>query len=244
MGRRSGTASKALVRRRIRPGGGEGWRNQPKAAFPVGHAARGFWPDAEGTADMPAGRCSGDLFLRIGKSLRTTRRMPGASGPSANVWGRDGRSGVTPERAPIPALRGLAFGRRDHFGQAMGWLARKRYSRGGPGPRGMVWLVLRSIQGWRLPALRRGRASQVFRSGYDRHPQPVNPRPMPERQESPCFAYNRSPMELRIGSGKIQMVDADLESQPGRSIEDTRPRFRPNGALSCPHICPWRRVPR
>ena len=115
---------------------------------------RGFWPDAEGAADMPAGTCFGDLFLRIGKSLRTTRRMPGASCPSAKVWCQYGNSGVTPKRAAIPALRGHAFGRRDHFGQAMGWLARKRYSRVGPGPRGMVWLVLRSIQGWRLPALR------------------------------------------------------------------------------------------
>ena len=153
MGRRSGTASKALVRRRIRPGGGEGWRNRPPAAWPKGNAAGGFGPDAEGMVDMPAGRCFGDLFLRAGKGLRTTRRMPGASCPSSNVWRWYGRSGFTPKRAPIPALRGHAFGRRDHFGQAMGWLARKRYSRGGPGPRGMVWLVLRSIQGWRLPAL-------------------------------------------------------------------------------------------
>ena len=36
-----GTASKALVRRRIRPGGGEVWRNQPKAAWPNGNAAAG-----------------------------------------------------------------------------------------------------------------------------------------------------------------------------------------------------------
>ena len=36
---------------------------------------RGFWPDAEGMVGMPAGRCFGDLFLRVGKGLRTTRRM-------------------------------------------------------------------------------------------------------------------------------------------------------------------------
>ena len=103
MGRRSGTASKALVRRRIRPGGGEGWRNRPPAAWPKGNAAGGFGPDAEGMVDMPAGRCFGDLFLRAGKGLRTTRRMPGASCPSSNVWRWYGRSGFTPKRAPIPA---------------------------------------------------------------------------------------------------------------------------------------------
>ena len=120
---------------------------------------------------VPAGRCFGDLFLRSGKGLRTTRRMPGASCPSSNIWRWYGRSGVTPKRAPIPALRGRAFERPARFGRGMGWLARKRYSRVGPGPRGMVWLALRSIQGWRLPALRRGRAPQVFRPGYGRHPQ-------------------------------------------------------------------------
>ena len=180
---------------------------------------RGFWPDAEGAADMPAGRCFGDLFLRIGKGLRTTRRMPGASCPSSNIWRWYGRSGVTPKRAPIPALRGRAFERPARFGRGMGWLARKRYSRVGPGPRAMVWLALRSIQGWRLPALRRGRAPQVFRPGYGRHPQPVNPRPMPERQESSCFASNRSTTELMIGSGTIHMVDTAVESQSGRATE-------------------------
>ena len=72
----------------------------------------------------------------------------------ANVWGRDGRPGLTPERAPIPVLNGRASGRRDHYGQAMGWLARERSSRVGPGPRAMVGLSMRRIQGWRLPALR------------------------------------------------------------------------------------------
>ena len=40
------------------------------------------------------------------------------------------------------------------------------------------------------------------------------------------------------------MVDTAVESQSGRFIDDTGPRFRPNGSLSCPYICPWRRVSR
>ena len=94
------------------------------------------------------------LVPGIAKGLRTTRWMPGASCPSANVWGRDGRSVVTPKRAPILAFMGRACGRRDFYEQAMGWLAQERNSRVGPGPWGMVWPVLRTIHGWRLPALR------------------------------------------------------------------------------------------
>ena len=103
---------------------------------------------------MPAGRCSGNLFLGIAKGLGATRRTPGASCPSANLWGRDGRSGVTPKRAPIPTGNERAYGRPLRFGQGMGWLARKLSSRVPPGPRAMVWLALGSIRGWRLPALR------------------------------------------------------------------------------------------
>ena len=34
---------------------------------------RGYWPDVEGMANMPAGRCFRNLFLRIAKGLGTTR---------------------------------------------------------------------------------------------------------------------------------------------------------------------------
>ena len=97
---------------------------------------RGFWPDAEGAADMPAGRCFGDLFLRIGKGLRTTRRMPGASCPSSNIWRWYGRSGVTPKRAPIPALRGRAFERPARFGRGDGLVGEKTLFACGTGPAG------------------------------------------------------------------------------------------------------------
>ena len=96
----------------------------PPAARPNGNAAGGFWPDVDGMADMPAGRCFGNLFLRIAKGLGTTRRMPGASGPWANVWGRDGRSGVTPKRGPIPAPTGRPWQRRPAL--AKGWLGWSR----------------------------------------------------------------------------------------------------------------------
>ena len=130
-----------------------GRRNQPPAAVPNGNAAGGFGPDAEGMAGMPAGRCSGNWFLGIAKGLWTTRWMPGASCPSANVWRRYGRSGVTPERAPIPSLNGRAFERPARFGPGMAWLAQRRNSRVGPGLLTMVKLSLRCLQGWRLPAL-------------------------------------------------------------------------------------------
>ena len=57
---------------------------------------------------MTTGACFGRVFLRIVEGLRTTRLMPGASRLSAIVSGRDGRSGVTPKRAPIPMLIGRA----------------------------------------------------------------------------------------------------------------------------------------
>ena len=44
--------------------GGWAWRNVAAGGVPNGNAAGAFWPDAEGVADMPAGRCFGDLFLR------------------------------------------------------------------------------------------------------------------------------------------------------------------------------------
>ena len=89
---------------------------------------------------MPAGRCFGSVSLRIAKGLRTIRRMPGASGASANVWCQEGRWGVTPKRAPFPAAA--------RFGQGMGWLAQERNSPVRPGPWAMVWLSLRCIQDW------------------------------------------------------------------------------------------------
>ena len=51
-------------------------------------------------------------------------------------------------------------------------------------------------------------------------------------------------MESMIDSRNIHMVDTAVESQSGRFIDDTGPRFRPNGSLSCPYIYPWRRVSR
>ena len=145
---------------------------QPKAAWPKGNAAGALGPMLRVLADMPAGRCFGDLFLRDREGSVyhpvDARGFLSLFEHLAMVWALGGH----PETSAHPGVEGTRFReRRDHFGQAMGWLARKRYSRVGPGPRGMVWLVLRSIQGWRLPALRRGRAPQVFRTGYGRYPQ-------------------------------------------------------------------------
>ena len=167
-----------LVRTSWPPGVGpathQGCRSLGMGNFAPGGVAqwerrRGRGPDAEGVADMPAGRCSGNLFLGIAKGLWNTRTMPGASCPSSNIWRWYGRSGVTPKRAPIPTGNERAYGRPLRFGQGMGWLARKLSSRAPPGPRAMVWLALRSIQGWRLPALHRGCAPQVIRRRVGRH---------------------------------------------------------------------------
>ena len=69
---------------------------------------------------------------------------------------RDGRSGVTPKRVPIPSLNGRAFESAEPAsGRGMGWLAQKPGFACEDRARGaMVWLSLRSIQGWRLAALR------------------------------------------------------------------------------------------
>ena len=144
--------------------------SSPRRRWPTGNAAGGFGPDAEGMADMPAGMCFGSGFPGIAKGLRTTRRMPGASCPSANVWGRYGRSGFTPERAPIPSLNGRAFGWRARLGQGIGWLAQNPRSRGGPGPRAMVWLSPGCIQGCLPYACR---APQVLRRRIGRNPRPM-----------------------------------------------------------------------
>ena len=129
----------------------QGCRSLGKGNFAPGGVAqrerrRGRGPDAEGVADMPDGRCSGNLFLGIAKGLRTTRLMLGASCPSSNVWRRDGRSGGTPKRAPILTRNGRAFGRSARFGQGIGWLARKLSSRVPPCLRVMVRLSLTCIQ--------------------------------------------------------------------------------------------------
>ena len=63
------------------------------------------------------------------------------------------------------------------------------------------------------------RGYQVFRPEYGRYSQPGNPRPMPERQQSPRFSSNGSPLEPMIGSGKIHMVGADVGFQSGRATE-------------------------
>ena len=72
----------------------------------------------------------------------------------------------------------------------------------------------------------------------------ANPRRRINDRRPRALRTTGRPWRSMIDSRNIQMVDAAAESQPGRSMDDTRPRFRPNGALSCPHICPWRRVPR
>ena len=56
--------------------------------------------------------------------------------------------------------------------------------------------------GWDMEGIRNGKSS------------PVN-----KRQKAPCFAYNRSPMESMIGSGKNHMVDTAVESQSSRATE-------------------------
>ena len=78
--------------------------------------------------------------------LGTTWRTPGASCPAPNVRGRDGRSGVTPKREPILTRNGCALERPAHFGQGIGWLARKLSSRVPPCLRVIVRLSLTCIQ--------------------------------------------------------------------------------------------------
>ena len=67
--------------------------------------------------------------------------------------------------------------------------------------------------------------------------------PVHKRQKVPCFASNRSSMESMIDSRNIHMVDTAVGSQPGRSTNDTRPRFRPKRALSCPSLPMAKGVP-
>ena len=142
----------------------------PRRRSPTGTPPGTYGYDVEGMVDMPAGRCFGNLFPRIAKGPRTTRLMLGASCPSANVWRRYGRSGFTPKRAPIPALNGRAFGWRARLGQGIGWLAQNPRSRGGPGPRAMVWLSPGCIQDCRPYACR---APQVLRRRIGRNPRPM-----------------------------------------------------------------------
>ena len=137
-----------LVLRRIWPAGGQGWRNRPPAAWPTGNAAGAFGPMLRVRRDMPAGRCFGDLFLRVGKGLRTTRRMrPEHPVPRQTSGAGMGARGSPRKRALIPAVNGRAFEGPARFGQRMGWLAQKPGSRGGPDPRAMVWLSLRVYSG-------------------------------------------------------------------------------------------------
>ena len=68
-------------------------------------------------------------------------------------------------------------------------------------------------------------------------------RPMKTRQKYPCFSSNRSTMGSMIDSRKVRMADTAVGSQPGRSTNDTRPRFRPKRALSCPFLAMANQVP-
>ena len=101
-------------------------------------------------ADMPAGRCSGNLFLWIAKGLWTTRRTPGPSCPSAKVQRQGGRLGVTPKRAPTLTSNGRPSRRRftsTRFGQSMGCSAKKYSWRVRPGPLATVKNCVMGIQG-------------------------------------------------------------------------------------------------
>ena len=187
---------------------------------------------------MPTGACFGRVFLRIVKGLRTTRLMPGASRLSAIVSGRDGRSGVTPKRAPIPMLIGRAFERWARFGQGTGWLAQKSSSCVRPGPRAVVKHFLRCIQVWLLPASRYGLAPYVFRRRVGGHSQPTKTRPMGKREKAPCLSSNRSTMGPMVDSKKIHAFDIAVELQSGRTTDNNRSRFRLKRALQlapCAH---------
>ena len=160
---------------------------------------------------MTTGACFGRVFLRIVEGLRTTRLMPGASRLSAIVSDRDGRSGVTPKRAPIPTLNGRASER--------------------PGPQAVVKHFLRCIQVWLLPALRYGLAPYIFRRRVGGHSQPTKTCPMGKREKAPCLSSNRSTMGPMIDSKKIHAFDTAVELQSGRTTGNTRSRFRPKKAL-------------
>ena len=68
----------------------------------------------------------GSVFLRIAKSLRTTRLItPGHFVPHQMFGVKMADSGVTTRRAPIPTLNGHASEGSAHFGEGMGWLAGK-----------------------------------------------------------------------------------------------------------------------
>ena len=88
-------------------------------------------------------------------ALRLPGRLPGETRSSVTLRGAQGRSGVTPKRAPSSLTLNARPSRRPaHIGQGMGWLAEESISRGGPDPRAMVWLFLRRIQNRRLGTLR------------------------------------------------------------------------------------------
>ena len=141
----------------------------PRRRSPVGYAAGGDGSDVEGMADMPAGRCFGDLFLRVAKGLWTTRWTPGASCTSTHLWGRDGHPGVTPERTPIPTLNGRASGRRAHYGPSHGLVGSGTQFACGIGPAGDGEAFHEAYSGLATAGLTLCRAPQVFRPGYGRH---------------------------------------------------------------------------
>ena len=170
-----GWACRSVRHGKFRPGGGAQRERR-----------RGFWPDAEGMVDVPAGRCFGSGFLRVAKGLRNTRRTPGASCPSANVWGRDGRSFRGEPRAPIPAPIGRPWQRRPASGKGwVGWRedAVPAGDRGRGRWRGFSWEVFRLAAAGPASCL----GAQVLRRQVGRHPQPVIPRPMRKRPKSPFF---------------------------------------------------------
>ena len=96
---------------------------------------RGPVPEGrEGSADHPANARS---ILSLGT-------------PFGSGWAPGGHPGTDAH----PDAEWARFRAAAHFGQGMGWLAQERNSRVGSGPRAMVRLSMKRIQGWRLPALR------------------------------------------------------------------------------------------
>ena len=90
--------------------------------------------------------CSGDSQRSV-DYLVDARGFLSLFGRLAPGWALGGH----PETSAHPGVEGTRF-RATRPLRARDGLARKRYSRVGPGPRAMVRPSLRCIQGWRLPA--------------------------------------------------------------------------------------------
>ena len=193
--------------------------------------------------DRPAGRCFGRGFPRIAQGLGSPGQRPEHPVPDPMLGVEMGARGSPRNERPSPPGMNAPTGDRSASGGGwVGW--RKNPVRVcTTGPEGDGEASHEEYLGLAAAGITLCRGLQEFRPGYGRHPQPVNPRPMPERQESPCFSSNRSTTEPMIGSGKIHMVDTAVESSPGGPRNNNPSRFRPERAFSYPFLPTAKGVP-